>query len=948
MTGNRRAVVASAGIFLVGLVYYLSYYKYLPLTGDEGHLVNGALRVLDGQLPLKDFYQAYTPGRYWLLAFLFRIFGPSLSLERLLWVIVHAVANVLMYLAAKRSMPPRFAAIPLLTMMIIPGIWHKTLCNFLLLANVLVIYRYVERFDRRSLAMCAVAAGFTVWFRQDIGGYAALTIVACLLLRSVLCLSSGEGDLTARVRGVVPRAIEDLLVFSAALALTFVPLALIYWWRSGLYELLRGMTIGRIRSVFALSTPFPSPLLIFSAQPTVPTRSEVFFLYGVLPMLAAFTLLVLAQAARCFRKTNSRYNYILLATLVPGILLVRSHVFPFAHFYRLPQDGALTYILGGYVLYSTYTHVSSFLSGRTKSRRIGSAVGIACTLALLSLPVYYVGYTLVVQSTAGGGMALASGPYVSIDSARAGTSLPQEQATVLNETINYIATHTDTDDTIFAFNTPQLYFLAYRRNASRQDKIIPSLAESWAEEQLVEDLRENKPPLVLVSVMEVRRYLAALHLLREEIAENYRLASTIGTTYVLERGRTLSSPHSTLGLVYEIAGEEEQAGSEYRLALDADPNDELAREHLAQVYLRQCRTYLAGGQMAAALGACQEGISLDPRNAEIHEVLGGLYRRQNLIPEAVAAYERAVELDPSRARAFLGLGVTYERWGRLQSAVVAYQEAVALYQRAVELDPSDADAYEDLGFAYLQLGRIDEAISAYQEAVALLPSSALIHERLGRAYREQGQLESAAAEYETAAALDPTRASAYWGLGQTYERLGRFQGAIEAYQEVVTLDPSRRQTQRELQQLSSARIEDMRYPLWASLGDMMSLLGYDVETESLLPGETLELTLWWESLAEMDRDYTVFVQVFGPDDRKWAQLDTLLVRRGRGTSQWPVGWTVRKRYQLKLPPDAPSGRYVVKVGMYYWATEGRLPAWDGSRERFAEDAIALEPLTVGE
>jgi hypothetical protein len=164
ITKNWPAVVACAIIFLAGFVYYLSYYKYLPLTGDEGHLVNGALRVLDGQLPLKDFYQTYAPGRYWVLAFLFRIFGPSLSLERLLWVIVHALANVLMYLAARRSMPARFAAIPLIVMMMIPGIWNKTLCNFLLLANVLAVYRYVERFDRRSLALCGAAAGFTVWF----------------------------------------------------------------------------------------------------------------------------------------------------------------------------------------------------------------------------------------------------------------------------------------------------------------------------------------------------------------------------------------------------------------------------------------------------------------------------------------------------------------------------------------------------------------------------------------------------------------------------------------------------------------------------------------------------------------------------------------------------------------------------------------------------------------
>jgi tetratricopeptide (TPR) repeat protein len=943
---NKAIAITCAIIFLASLVYYLSYYKYLPLTGDEGHLVNGTMRVLDGQLPLKDFYQTYSPGRYWLLALLFRLFGASLSVERLLWVFVHAASSVLLYLVARRSMPPRFAAIPLLMMMVIPGIWNKTLCNLLALANILVICEYVERFDRRSLMLCGAAAGFTIWFRQDIGGYAALTVVACLVVRRVLSLKSLGGGLTTQVRTALTTLIKDLLILSTPIFLSLLPLVILYWLRSGLYELLYGMTIGRIRSVFVISSPFPSPLLIFVAQPTSPTRSEILFLYAVLIMFASLCLVLLIQAAKSYRKGVAEYNYVLFSTLFLTILLFRGHIYPFAHMYRLPQDGSLIYILGGYILFRTHTNVSSLVSGWTKSRRIGSAVGIACTLVLLALPAYYVGYTLVAESTMGGGIPLTGSPYAAIDSPHAGTSLPENQATDLNETIDYITAHTDPQDTIFAFNTPQLYFLSQRRNATRQDKINPSLAEAWAEEQLLEDLRENKAPLIVVTPSEARRFLISLHTIRNEIAQHYRPSTAIGTTYIFRRSATLSTRHSSLGLIYEIAGERDQAVSEYRKALTAHPDDEMARERLSQLLYRQGNILRAGGQIQAALAAYREAIAVEPSNAEIHEALGRLYREQNLLAEAAAEYETAIELDPSRASAFRGLGLTYEGLGRPEDAVAAYQEAAGLYESAVELDLADADTYEGLGSTYEHLGRIEEAASAYLQAVRLDPSSATARERLARIYREQGNLQGAAAEYEKAIALDPMRPNAYWGLGQTYERLGSFQDAIVAYGEVVRIDPSREQAQRVLEGLSSASVEDIRYPLWANLGDAISFLGYDVEAQSLRAGETVELTLWWKSISGMDRDYTVFVHVVGTDGRIWAQEDRLLVRGIRGTSEWTVGWIARECYELDLPPDAPSGSYVIKVGIYYWQTGERLSAWDGSNQSLPEDAIGLEPISV--
>lgn len=69
---------------------------------DEGVIFQGALRILRGELPYRDFFSAYTPGSYYLYALLFRVFGPSIWAPRVLWLLYGALFSALTYLLARR------------------------------------------------------------------------------------------------------------------------------------------------------------------------------------------------------------------------------------------------------------------------------------------------------------------------------------------------------------------------------------------------------------------------------------------------------------------------------------------------------------------------------------------------------------------------------------------------------------------------------------------------------------------------------------------------------------------------------------------------------------------------------------------------------------------------------------------------------------------------------
>lgn len=80
------------------------------------------------------------------------------------------------------------------------------------------------------------------------------------------------------------------------------------------------------------------------------------------------------------------------------------------------------------------------------------------------------------------------------------------------------------------------------------------------------------------------------------------------------------------------------------------------------------------------------------------------------------------------------------------------------------------------------------------------------------------------------------------------------------------------------------------------------------------PGDTLILELWWEALAALAADCTVFAHLLLPPDAEWAGTGRLPGAGEAPASAWRPGWQVTDSHILTLPPAAPAGAYVVEVG----------------------------------
>lgn len=91
---------------------YMSFFIWRGwIPHDEGLLAQTAERVLDGELPHRDFDDCYTGGLAVLYAAAFQAFGVKLTSIRILFFLAAAATVPLMFSLARRAVSPRAAAL---------------------------------------------------------------------------------------------------------------------------------------------------------------------------------------------------------------------------------------------------------------------------------------------------------------------------------------------------------------------------------------------------------------------------------------------------------------------------------------------------------------------------------------------------------------------------------------------------------------------------------------------------------------------------------------------------------------------------------------------------------------------------------------------------------------------------------------------------------------------
>ena len=136
----------------------------------------------------------------------------------------------------------------------------------------------------------------------------------------------------------------------------------------------------------------------------------------------------------------------------------------------------------------------------------------------------------------------------------------------------------------------------------------------------------------------------------------------------------------------------------------------------------------------------------------------------------------------------------------------------------------------------------------------------------------------------------------------------------------------------------------MQHRVTARLGNAIEVLGYDLSTAVVKPGEPFQVTLYWRTNQVIDGNFKVTVQVLSAENEVLGQDDSVPAGWTRPTAGWRPGEVIVDAHTLVLAPDTPPGEYRLITALYDPVSGARLPVVQGGAMR---DHVVLGTVRVG-
>jgi len=241
--------------------------------------------------------------------------------------------------------------------------------------------------------------------------------------------------------------------------------------------------------------------------------------------------------------------------------------------------------------------------------------------------------------------------------------------------------------------------------------------------------------------------------------------------------------HFSLAQQRRLTGDADGAIEEFHRALLLDPGAAEIRAQLA----RQLRDR---GRLEDARAEALRAVEADPDNLLAHEVLAQLYRLQvgaegpDAIRQATAELEEILRVQPGDRRTLDQVATYYAELGD-------HEKAIGAWERFLELEPGAYEAYIRLGIHQRAAGRENEAQASFRRALELRPGSAKAHAALGDSLVAEAP-ELAREQYEEVIALEPDNLRIQLALAEVYAELGEHALALERADAVLAEDPANR------------------------------------------------------------------------------------------------------------------------------------------------------------
>jgi tetratricopeptide (TPR) repeat protein len=202
----------------------------------------------------------------------------------------------------------------------------------------------------------------------------------------------------------------------------------------------------------------------------------------------------------------------------------------------------------------------------------------------------------------------------------------------------------------------------------------------------------------------------------------------------------------------------------------------------AQSSLDRGNSFLAKGDVAAAILEYRAAVERDPLLAQAHQKLAEAYLKQGNGGEALASLVRAADLLPNDVDAQIKAGSVLLLAGR-------FEDAKSRADKALSVNAKSVDALVLRANSLANLRDLDGALEQLQQAIALEPRAAL-KTNMGAIEAARGNVTEAEAAFRKAVETDPKSVEAQVALGQFLWGTGRAADAEATFRAAYAIDAS--------------------------------------------------------------------------------------------------------------------------------------------------------------
>jgi tetratricopeptide (TPR) repeat protein len=215
-----------------------------------------------------------------------------------------------------------------------------------------------------------------------------------------------------------------------------------------------------------------------------------------------------------------------------------------------------------------------------------------------------------------------------------------------------------------------------------------------------------------------------------------------------------------------------KAAADLRTALKDDPDNAVARRHLAMALVNARRFDAAAGELTILLAAGDDSL-------ETLTLLGDSYRLSGRLAQALDTFTWAVSKDGNAPEGYNGQGKVLTGLGRTEDARRAFE-------RALQAAPDDAEALEGLADLALARGDLAEAQRQLDALAQRDPDDSRVALKRGVVLVRLGELDGAIAIFRAVADREPANAEAAVDLGGALAKSGRAAEAVPYFERAIT------------------------------------------------------------------------------------------------------------------------------------------------------------------